>query len=109
MTKLREHIVREISIAVLIIALLTPSVVKLVDAFQTHSYEICKTPQTHFHKQVLNCDLCKIKFNHALDFQFQEYSTIKTVEIVQCINFYKPTLSNLKLEQTSLRGPPQLI
>jgi hypothetical protein len=109
MVPLKTQPASKITIAILIIAFLAPSFVKLVDAFQTHSFENCKTQQTHYHKQTINCDLCKIKFNHAFKFQPQTYTVLNTLDIFHGIDFYKSKFTTLKLEQTSLRGPPQIV
>jgi len=110
MTKLKAHIGFKISLVILIIALLVPSFVKLAHAFEMHKHEVCKTPQkSHYHELDLDCEFYKFKLNNALNFQPKEYSFLTTDQIHQVDNFYKSFYNNLQIEQTSLRGPPQLI
>lgn len=110
MIKLKEHIGYKISLIILIIALLVPSFVKLAHAFEVHKHEICKTPQkNHYHELDLECEFYKFKLSTAFNFQPEEYRFLTTNQITQVANFYKSLYSNLQIEQTTLRGPPQLI
>ena len=110
MTKLKAHVGYKISLIILVIALLVPSVVKLAHAFEVHKHEICKTPQkSHFHKLDLECEFYKFKLSTDFNFQPEDYSFSALNQITQLANFYKSFYSNLLIEQTTLRGPPQLI
>jgi hypothetical protein len=110
MTKLKAHIGFKISLIILIIALLVPSLVKLAHAFETHKHEVCKTPQkSHYHELNLDCEFYKFKLSNAFYFQFQEYIVTPTSLSTIITNFYKSSYSNFKVQQVSLRGPPQLI
>jgi hypothetical protein len=110
MQKLKAHIGYKISLAILIVALLVPSFVKLAHAFENHKHEVCKTPQkSHYHELDLDCEFYKFKLSNAFYFHFQEYvlepSSLSTI----ITNFYKSSYSNFQVQQISLRGPPQLI
>jgi len=110
MIKLKEHIGFKISLIVLIIALLVPSFVKLAHAFDVHKHEICKTPQkSHYHELNLECEFYKFKLSTAFNFLPEDYSLSTVYQTTQLTNFYKSFYSNLQIEQTTLRGPPQLI
>jgi hypothetical protein len=109
MQKLKAQLINKCIAAIFIIVFITPSVVKLIDAFQTHSIEICKVQQTHLHKQSLNCELCKINFNHVLHFQLISLEVTNSFNYFQSNLFYQNELHSLNLKQRSLRGPPQLI
>jgi hypothetical protein len=110
MTKLKAHIGFKISLVILIIALLVPSFVKLAHTFETHKHEICKTPQkSHYHELNLDCDFYKFKLSNALYIQHYDIEITSKSQLILVSNLYTSAYSNLHLQQTSLRGPPQLI
>lgn len=110
MTKLKAHIGLKISLVILIIALLVPSFVKLAHAFETHKHEICKTPQkSHYHELILDCDFYKFKLSNTLYIQHFNIEITSNSQLILVNNLYTFAYSNLQLQQTSLRGPPQLI
>jgi cell division protein FtsL len=110
MTKLKAHIGFKISLVILIIALLVPSFVKLAHAFETHKHEICKTPQkSHYHELNLDCDFYKFKLSNAYYSQHYSLELIAKSPFNLVSKRYNSAYSNLQLQQTSLRGPPQLI
>ena len=110
MQKLKAHIGYKISLVLLIVALLVPSFVKLAHAFETHIHEVCKTPQkSHYHELDLDCEFYKFKLSHTFNFNPETYSFSTISHIFQVDDFYKSVYKNLRIQQTSLRGPPHLI
>lgn len=110
MQKLKAHIGFKISLAILIAALLVPSFVKLAHAFETHKHEVCKTPQkSHYHELDLDCEFYKFKLSHTFNFEPETYSFGVVHQIAHVENYYKSFYKNSEHQNTSLRGPPQLI
>lgn len=100
----------KISVAILVVALLAPSFIKLAHAFENHKHEICKTPQkNHYHELDLDCEFYKFKLGNSFSFQSENYTLLTKYQTLQVDNFYKSFYNNLQIEQPLLRGPPQLI
>lgn len=106
----RTHIISKISIVVLTIALLTPSLVKFSHIFENHVHKVCENPQkSHFHEFDLDCEFYKFKLNTQFGFSANEFQFLNIIENHQPIISQYQFLSDYQRLHFSLRGPPQLI
>ena len=110
MQKVKQQIIFKIATVAIILALLTPYVVKLSHAFNHHQHEVCLGEnQTHMHQYDVDCNYYKFKINDRLSYTIYK-SGIEDVNfdheiIVSQYQF----ISEFQQLQRTLRGPPQLI
>jgi len=107
---LKKRVLHSIAIF-LVTALLTPSVVKLADAFlheHNHVYCISKT-EKHYHQHNEECAITAISFSsfvegksEVLENQLQEFS-------LRAPNFYQSFTNFGATKTQQLRAPPVLI
>lgn len=106
----RYHIISKISVIILVIVLLTPSVVKFSHIFQDHFHQVCKNPQKiHFHKSDLDCDFYKFKLRTQFSFSAEELKFLIIEENYQVITSQYLFLENKQNLHFFKRGPPELI
>lgn len=97
---------------VLTLAVLLPSAIKLVHAFNHHTHEVCESDNesnTHFHKSDIDCDFYKFKLTKNQFFALSKYNNTLVLPFLDKeANYY---ISFNKYQQSSkfLRGPPQLV
>ena len=110
MKETTPKVMLKLSAAILLLAILTPSFVKLAHAFENHKHEVCTNPTTtHFHEFDLDCEFYKFKlqtqtFSEFANIDIVETSEINTVSASQYKFFTSTTFSSC-----FLRGPPQLV
>lgn len=100
-----------ISILVLTVLLLTPSVIQLVHSFvDAHEdTEVCiSKDEQHFHKHEVECDTCTFHFNSFTVNATPVISTVTFTEITSPQGFYY-SLKNNSVTSFRLRGPPSLV
>ncbi|WP_026755915.1 hypothetical protein [Sediminibacter sp. Hel_I_10] len=110
MNQHKPHNALRVSLLVLVMALLLPSVVKLAHAFENHEHVVCKGEnQSHLHELDLDCEFYKFKLNTNFSFEFANYE-IFISEQFQELNLEHYTFLNGHQQRTAyLRGPPCLV
>ena len=110
MNKIKSHIVFKLSIVILVIAILTPTIVKLAHTLEDHDHIVCTDPQTtHFHSFELDCEFYKFKL------QTQTFNEFVEIDINEILDFYHIIDSNYQFHTNAtvklcfLRGPPELV
>ena len=105
-----QHIIRNTTIILLMVAIVFPSVVKFAHVFETHKHEVCDSPSSsHFHEVDIDCEFYKFKLNTTFNFVFNDYN----LDINQS-NFktFYSTYTFLKRYRNfgiALRGPPSIL
>ena len=106
MNTLNKHIISA-SVAILVIALMTPTVVKFCHIFEDHIHFSCDAPyKSHYHEADVECELHKFnKTNqfhlaNTLDFEITTFKTKVTTD-----SYYSHLISHRQLS-FSLRAPP---
>jgi len=92
------------------VALLTPSAVKLAHVFENHEHSVCDTPlSSHFHELDWDCEFYKFKLNNqfkvskfAVEFIEPKINTVMIISYYEIINVYQKS-------KIYLRGPPALV
>jgi len=106
----KSHIIYKISAVILILALLTPSIVKFSHIFEDHIHNVCKNPQkTHFHEFDLDCDFYSFKLNTPFCFTPQDLQFLVINKYNQIATQQYLFVSNGQNLHFFKRGPPQLI
>ena len=111
MNTIKDYNVYKLSIVVLILTLITPTLVKFSHVFEVHNiHKVCENPQkTHFHKLNLDCEFCKFKLNAQWFFAPKSFQFINKQEHYKVTSLNYSYLSNYQPLSFSLRGPPQMI
>ena len=111
MNTLKGHIIYKLSIVVLALTLLTPTLVKFSHVFEIHNiHKVCENPQkTHFHKLNLDCEFCKFKLNTQWLFATKSFQFINKQEHYKVTSLSYFYLSNYQPLSFLRRGPPQTI
>lgn len=106
----RKHNIFKISVIILVIALLTPSLVKFSHIFENHIHQVCKNPQKlHFHEYNVDCDFYDFKLNTQFSLASIDYQLLDIVDNHEPVFLkYHFFISN-QLLHFSRRGPPQLV
>ncbi|WP_299889657.1 hypothetical protein [uncultured Lacinutrix sp.] len=104
------NIISKIVTLLLLVAIATPTAIKLAHVFEDHKHEVCNNHSTfHFHQNETECELHKFKLNNPLNFAVQNFelfsSEIPSENIVSQYHF----VSNYQRLSFSLRGPPILV
>ena len=105
---LKKEIFKIILAAIFSLALLFPTAVKIVHAFEGHHHEVCTDFSVHIHKKQLDCSICDFHFS-IFSFETQELP-----EFVVTHSFHETKTIYLLPEFTInevhyfLRGPPLL-
>lgn len=106
--KLKSHIVFKIATLTLVLALLTPTVLKFAHTFNHHEHEICKGEhQVHLHATDFDCSYHKFKLTNTFtipEFSFDILSPEKGHKTIISQYFI---LSEFQRQHVLLRGPPQ--
>ena len=96
-----------ISSLLLMIALMMPSVVKLVHMCEDHEHIVCNDQSTHLHKTESKCDTCSFhlaSFSNDLT-EFPELF-VPSVHLKSQVNFASQQYCFFKKTNTRLRAPP---
>lgn len=92
------------------IALLTPSFVKLNHVFENHKHEVCLDyTKTHMHEFDVDCEFYKFKLNKQFYVGFQNFELIPDDDNFQLIISQYQSVSKYQRLQFALRGPPSLV
>ena len=107
---LKQHITFKIVALAILLAILTPSVVKMLHLFENHQHEVCLGEQkVHFHNLDLDCEFYKFKLNNTFTFSFNNVKIILFSNIIKPIRSQYNFTSDYQRLSFSLRGPPQLV
>lgn len=112
MQTIKEHIAFRIITITIVIAIITPSIVKFSHIFthHQHKHEICKGERTtHLHELDLDCEFYKFQLN-------KNYASLLKYDNFFCkLPHYKAPILTYKFLNNhqplsfSLRGPPSLV
>ena len=106
----RKHIIYNVSVIILVIALLTPSLVKFSHVFENHIHKVCKNPQKlHYHEYNVDCDFYSFKLNTQFSFASIDNQLLDIIDNHQPVFLKYHFFNNKKHLHFSRRGPPQLI
>ena len=106
----RKHIIYKVSVIILVIALLTPSLVKFSHVFENHIHKVCKNPQKfHFHEYNVDCDFYNFKLNTPFSSASIDNQLLDIVNNHQRVFLKYHFFNGKKHLHFSRRGPPQLI
>ena len=100
-----------ISIVMLSALLLTPSIVQLMHALDSHheTSEICiSEDEEHLHDHEVECEVCKFNFNNFTASDFTVFNFTVILKINPFLSFYTSLQHNFN-STTLLRGPPVLV
>jgi hypothetical protein len=105
--KIKQHIVFKLSTLLLVLALLTPTVVKFAHIFNHHSHEVCKgETKTHLHALDVDCTFHKFKLNTQYTFSIQSIDLFVNEDNYNHIFTNYIFLNSYQSLHFSLRGPP---
>ena len=77
MQNFKQQVIFKGATLILVLALLTPSVVKAMHVFNNHQHEICYGEnQKHLHKSDLDCEFYKFKISNPYVFSAFAYSIL---------------------------------
>lgn len=101
------HNIFKVIALTLVIAIITPALVKFSHGFQNHEHEICYGEfSSHLHEIDIDCEFYKFKLNNQFVFNPKPFNLIEiehvATDIVSQYNF----ISDYQRLQVSLRGPP---
>lgn len=88
------------------VALLFPTAIQTVHAFDGHEHIVCHDLTSHLHKKQLDCSICDYHFT------LFEFTPQQPLEFIvhpgnfKAINQYQPTVKIADLTHFYLRGPP---
>ena len=107
MQNLKQHIIFKIVTLSIVIALLTPSVVKFSHLFEHHKHEVCLGEfQDHLHTLDIDCDFYKFKLNTPFTFSNFDFVLFSIENNHQINTSQYSFLSNYQKLHFSLRAPP---
>lgn len=110
MVTLKQHIAFKIVALAILLAILTPSVVKFFHGFENHKHEVCLGEQkAHFHNLDLDCEFHKFKLNNSFTFSFYGVDLFSIENNLKIITSQYRFIANYQHLSFSLRGPPQLV
>lgn len=110
MQNLKQQVIFKLATLILVLALLTPSVVKAMHIFNDHHHEICYGEnQKHLHKSDLDCEFYKFKISNPYVFTNLTYSILTLDNHQKKQTSQYQFISDYQKLQFSLRGPPQLV
>ncbi|TYA59074.1 hypothetical protein [Formosa maritima] len=97
----------KLSTLILVLALLTPSVVKFTHIFSHHKHEVCKgESKTHLHTLDIDCTFHKFKLNNQYTFTVQSYNLFDIDDNYNHIFSQYLFLNTFQPLHFTLRGPP---
>ncbi|WP_299116644.1 hypothetical protein [uncultured Winogradskyella sp.] len=102
-----EHICFKIIALTLVIAIITPALVKFSHGFQNHEHEVCYGESTsHLHELDIDCDFYKFKLNTQYVHLLKPINVLEIEQVRLEIKSQYTFISDYQRLQTSLRGPP---
>ena len=102
-----EHISFKIIALTLVIAIVTPALVKFSHGFQNHEHEVCYGESTsHLHELDIDCDFYKFKLNTQYVHFLKPINVLEIEHVTPEIKSQYSFISDYQRLQTSLRGPP---
>ena len=102
-----EHICFKIIALTLVIAIITPALVKFSHGFQNHEHEVCFGESTsHLHELDIDCDFYKFKLNTQYVHLLKPINVLEIEHVKLEIKSQYNFISDYQRLQTSLRGPP---
>lgn len=110
MNVLKEHIIFKSLTFALVIALFTPTGVKLAHLFEHHEHIVCSDESsTHFHQVDLDCKFQEFNLNthYLFSFEYDDFIRITSFHKVSILTY--KFLNNHRPLSFSLRGPPALV
>ena len=110
MEKTKQHIVFKIIAALVVIALLIPTTIKLFHSFEHHKHTSCENRDiANFHKCEMDCPFFKYNFQQY-DLKSENYKarlyTLNNLNISPLKDYF---FYNHLVLPFSLRGPPTLV
>lgn len=107
--KVSNNIAKYFSAVALAVALLLPSGVQLVHAFDGHRHLSCEDISTHIHETPLDCSICMFQNGTYAYYGLHPSEETQIIEISKvstyaAFEFYQPVNS-----YKSLRAPPALV
>jgi hypothetical protein len=110
MQYIKEHIIFKTLTIVLVIALITPTLVKIAHVFENHKHEVCKSKQqAHLHTLDLDCEFYKFKVNNTFTFKAVNYNLYSVVDYHKIVSSQYQFISDYQRLSFALRGPPQIV
>ncbi|MBT8273501.1 MAG: hypothetical protein KJO77_06825 [Bacteroidia bacterium] len=92
------------------LALLTPSAVKLAHLFENHEHVVCDNPSTsHFHELDWDCEFYKFKHNNQVKISLNNFDLFANKSNAEMLDSNYEFISQFQQTQTCLRGPPSLV
>ena len=109
MRYLKQHVSIKVAALLLVLALITPSIVKFTHVFNHHKHEVCLGElQTHLHELNTDCNFYKFKISKPFSFTAYQYH-LQTEKINHDLNESQfEFISDFQRLQNNLRGPPPI-
>lgn len=110
MKQVRDHIIFKYISLILVLAILTPSLVKVLHAFEDHNHEVCtEKSTTHLHELDLECEFYKFKLNNTFSLSSFEIDLLVNKNNRQSFSSSYNFIGLYIISQNYLRGPPQIV
>lgn len=87
-------------------AILFPTAIQTVHAFDGHEHQVCHDLTSHLHKKQLDCSICDYHFTISEFTPQKPIDFLAEIEFLKTPNFYRHTASITDLTHFYLRGPP---
>ena len=111
MKSIQKHIAFKLATILLVLAILTPSLVKVGHAFENHKHDVCtdNLSQTHLHALDLDCEFYKFKLNTKYYTVLNNFRIDVEENYSKINNTFYYFFNNHQQFSFSLRGPPSLV
>lgn len=107
MPSIKQHLGFKFISLVLVLAMLTPTAVKIIHVFH-HNYVECKEYSTHLHASDFDCSFHKFKLTTPFAMSLFSFDFFIPEHIHENTNSQYLYISDFQKLHFSLRGPPQI-
>jgi len=108
MTESFLHIIKRLSLTLITVTLLLPSIVKFSHVLENHEHTVCiEEHQKHLHEIDLDCEFFKFKLNNNLLVSLEPIITYPAFEPQLLPKEHYIFLIGHQQNTAYLRGPPQ--
>jgi hypothetical protein len=103
----KEQLSLKIAALLLVIALMSPALVKLLHICQDHEHIACNDQSSHIHKTTIKCDTCSFHLaSFSNDLMYFPALVVPCVKLKLIVNFAPQEYSFFNKTNTRLRAPP---
>lgn len=108
--QLKYHNITKVASLILVLAILTPIMVKSYHGFENHKHDVCvEKYSTHFHAVDLDCEFYKFKLSNTYYQSIANYTATPLFKILKKNTSYYFFLTSHQQDSSYLRGPPRLV